>query len=882
MSPTILCPSPSNACAPPDTSDEKTDDLLLLSSDHIQQVAKFRDEIRRKTKPEKYELCVQVRNDLLEQHTGVQLLIAACEHVMFTHCTEYKDLKEARVKPSAMQSDPEWDRFLDVAEDSHERKSRCLSALKTVARHWGQDVVRHYLWGYKGVKYCHGLCTASRKVPVYKIAAKGLSLSMLKRSQEGPTLKRRPIRASPNPIEQSDLDYLSRHPPEDELAIELPDGFGFDKFGLVVCKEYAAVLPEPDDTGAEMPTQRGGAEADDATGPSSPDGTGPMDLQERASASESRTNSDTPTEDTAAPLEGSRPDVGHDHHQLGAESAEDTVTVLQWSEINSHNHHPSAPPETSPIPHSPTPTGMTLRARPEASYREPLGGGYSKPKQSRLQPFKVPKIPPRCCPAEVPLALLSNPLMFGPEVAVQFSPFIEQLCRPHLQVFAVRTSAIAFVEKAAVGHQETSTAASISTSTNRPVRRRASSLPDISLPDIPLKRPRVNEPPSLSTNIIARPIHNHIDDNNYRRQVLAELEEKSRNAKSLGSHGDETNDLVRKLLENIKQPNTDSKRGIVEASFCTGDEAAMLVESASPGDAPIITEGQQQFQWGKGDRPIIQLFRRMGALEKSVSVQIPSRKATTSSFEVRTMSEVRERFLNKNNTSEPWNILDLQSPVPHCILPNFLTGENCQLLVQVHNTVLMEGSAERVAAPAQQWDEWKNVLEWALLSEGGHNTAPHTDSHGFATWITVQEGSIGFGWMSCPTEEERTAWMADPHCYTGGRWRYVILKPGQSVFFGPGTIHFVFRVRGCQTLALGGHVLQWSNITRWMQVVLAQMANPDITNEEMKQSAPKRVHVVAKLVTARLKEFGVEGLGGEAAVTEFFASVKVRLLSLFS
>ncbi|KAK3934472.1 hypothetical protein QBC46DRAFT_368195 [Diplogelasinospora grovesii] len=105
------------------------------------------------------------------------------------------------------------------------------------------------------------------------------------------------------------------------------------------------------------------------------------------------------------------------------------------------------------------------------------------------------------------------------------------------------------------------------------------------------------------------------------------------------------------------------------------------------------------------------------------------------------------------------------------------------------------------------------------------------DSHGFATWITAQEGSIGFGWMSCPAEEERKAWMADPHCYTGGRWRYVILKPGQSVFFGLGTIHFVFR-----------------------------MTNPAITNEDMEWSAPKLVHVVAKLVAAKLEESGAEEL----------------------
>jgi len=43
-----------------------------------------------------------------------------------------------------------------------------------------------------------------------------------------------------------------------------------------------------------------------------------------------------------------------------------------------------------------------------------------------------------------------------------------------------------------------------------------------------------------------------------------------------------------------------------------------------------------------------------------------------------------------------------------------------------------------------------------------------------------------------------------------------------------------------------------------------------------------RIHVVAKLVTARLKKLGVEGPGGEAAVTEFFASVKVRSSPLIS
>ncbi|KAK4184116.1 hypothetical protein QBC35DRAFT_362610, partial [Podospora australis] len=61
-------------------------------------------------------------------------------------------------------------------------------------------------------------------------------------------------------------------------------------------------------------------------------------------------------------------------------------------------------------------------------------------------------------------------------------------------------------------------------------------------------------------------------------------------------------------------------------------------------------------------------------------------------------------------------------------------------------------------------------------------------------------------------EDERARWMASPSGYTGGRWRYVVLKEGQSIFFVPGTIHFVFQKRQHQTFALGGHVLQWSGL----------------------------------------------------------------------
>jgi len=840
-------------------NNEPGDDAIVLAPDQASQVDRFREELRLcETDTQRYDLCVQKRDELLDQHTGLQILVAACEHVMSTECPEYRRRKQTKSRDSTQPPPPptnkeddaaQWDRFFGVAIDGSKR----LSALKEVVRCWGRDVVQHYQWASKGEKYWNQLRTTARRVPVWEEAVVGLNWSMLQRSRD---IRRRPVKALVNPIEQADLDSLRTWSREDpfpcqKLAAEdLPDAFGFDKYGLMVQKEFAVDRPEPDGTGTTEAPVVLETNSVDITGPPGQQNTTALDMLALAVSQRSHTDSNT--------------------DQSSTTSAEDTAATTPEAP-----HFPDSSNDAAPD----KPTGMSLRARKELSYHESSGGGASKPKQARLAAsVKAPKIPPRCCPAEVPLTLLlalDNPSMFGPEAAEQLSPFFSHLFRSHLQLLATQTSAIAFAQKAN---------AAIPFGVDRPVRRRAASLPDITQPAS--KRVRVDAPPPFLPTPIARPdvardrpMHDRMANDTYRRRVLAELREKSsQHTLSQDSHGKGTDELIYKLLEKAEQPNTDSSKG--EALFCTGDEAASLAESGSPHDAPMITEGQQQFRWSKGERPIIQLFRRMGYLDKSVSVQIPSRSSTTQSYEVRKLSEVRKRFLAQDGTNDPWNILDMQNPVPQPI-PDPLMGENCQLLLQVRNAVLMEDSAERVVASTQEWNEWKNVLDWVLLSEGGHNTAPHMDSHGFATWITAQEGSIGFGWMSYPTEEERNSWTADPYHYTGGRWRYIILKPGQSVFFMPGTIHFVFRAREHQTLALGGHVLQWSDIRRWMQVVLAQIKNSALTNEDMRRSAPKYVRAVAKLVKARVKAGEVEQLGGEAAVTQFFASVKVGLQRTF-
>ncbi|KAH8746912.1 hypothetical protein F5883DRAFT_392354, partial [Diaporthe sp. PMI_573] len=64
-------------------------------------------------------------------------------------------------------------------------------------------------------------------------------------------------------------------------------------------------------------------------------------------------------------------------------------------------------------------------------------------------------------------------------------------------------------------------------------------------------------------------------------------------------------------------------------------------------------------------------------------------------------------------------------------------------------------------------------------------------------------------------------------------WRYVVLRPGWTVFLPPGTIHFTFRVQGVQTLALCGRVLQWTGISSWLDVVGEQLKYAGFANKDV-------------------------------------------------
>lgn len=231
-----------------------------------------------------------------------------------------------------------------------------------------------------------------------------------------------------------------------------------------------------------------------------------------------------------------------------------------------------------------------------------------------------------------------------------------------------------------------------------------------------------------------------------------------------------------------------------------------------------------------------------------------------------TIGAVKRRLLEGKSKGRPWNCLELATHVEDGLRPSFLSGEDLRLLTKIK----LEQNDHSYAGRRSYPQGYKEVEKWALLAESGAFTEPHQDSHGYSTYITVNQGTIGFGWLSYPSQEERAAWISDPSNIEPDRFRYVALKPGRTVFFPAGTIHFVFRLPSAgHTLAFGGHVLRCSNIVHWVKCLLEEKANTNITNEDLTSSAPGYLDRVEKFVRQAQKNGTTDKWGGADAVEEF-------------
>ncbi|KAK0291356.1 hypothetical protein LTS00_008356 [Friedmanniomyces endolithicus] len=294
----------------------------------------------------------------------------------------------------------------------------------------------------------------------------------------------------------------------------------------------------------------------------------------------------------------------------------------------------------------------------------------------------------------------------------------------------------------------------------------------------------------------------------------------------------------------------------------TSEHAAKVVETNFYFPGPLVTYGQQPMPL----QTQRQFFNEYYDETVQVHVQDPSARVAKYEPRVRivNIATVKARF-SQPVMGTPWNVLELAAHCDDGIRPAFLNNEDCTLLTKLKLPCTGE-TASRLGFT----EGFQEVEKWVLAAQAGALTEPHQDSHGYSTYITVNQGYVGFGWLSKPTDDERAAWSNAHDTYTGGRWRYVILRPGTTVYFPAGTIHFVFRHPAAgNTLAFGGHVLRCSQIVRWIKVLRAEQSNGNITNEDLSVSAPRYLDRVEKFVKQAQKSGREEMWGGKGAIEEF-------------
>ena len=325
---------------------------------------------------------------------------------------------------------------------------------------------------------------------------------------------------------------------------------------------------------------------------------------------------------------------------------------------------------------------------------------------------------------------------------------------------------------------------------------------------------------------------------------------------------------ARRILELLKlaTPAADDS----EAVFLTGEEAKTYLQTDVFFPGPIFTTDQQPLPL----QTIPDFLSEYYDDSAQIWIQDPDHKLPSQSPATRAinMGKLKEQF-DKGRVPTPYNCLELATHVEDGIRPAFLITEDCRLLTKLKHPSAADKVSRRGYEPG-----WKEVEKWALLAKAGALTEPHQDSHGYSTYFTVNQGTIGFGWLSNPTPAQRKAWRADPATFTAGEWRYAVLRPGQTVYFPSGTVHFVFRHPSeGDTLAFGGHVLRCSQIVNWVKCLLEEKeSNSDVTNEDLSVSAPAYLERVERFVRqAREKGVGVGKWGGEEGIEEFLELKKV-------
>lgn len=243
------------------------------------------------------------------------------------------------------------------------------------------------------------------------------------------------------------------------------------------------------------------------------------------------------------------------------------------------------------------------------------------------------------------------------------------------------------------------------------------------------------------------------DSEEFKRRALEELNEVG----DKSCWGAESSSSCSHYLSRSCCPSIVSGNSQLDAYFSTLEQAKGLVDRTTP-DVPIFTRCSNTGEWKSNLRPIVDYLTQMETVQtKERYVQKYSLDMKGESFTKVTQWALARHFVREDcgaNGLDLWNTLELENHLEQRHVPEFLTNSNCSLLVEMRKRakekrVVKKGrKAQKVEEPPE-----KDPLHFALIADGGMNTYPHTYSHGYSTFLTVQEGELIFGWLSRPDHD---------------------------------------------------------------------------------------------------------------------------------
>ena len=339
------------------------------------------------------------------------------------------------------------------------------------------------------------------------------------------------------------------------------------------------------------------------------------------------------------------------------------------------------------------------------------------------------------------------------------------------------------------------------------------------------------------------------------------------------------------LLARVKEPTADHVQqqddessdyvtSAIDAWILTSADARQLLASNTALNAPVFVANgantAQVLDANSNTRPIEQILPWFRVPDEQYGgtyevVQLDELRdyegrARTGEDEHPNAQDLKSRFLDNENgyvIGEPWKFADLPTPLlSHCA-PSFLNSHECSVLRDVMRWLLnFEAddichsdctgmtvgrdckdahhlSIDEVAVLNYGWRQWQGTI---MLAEAGACALPHLDRRGFGTWISCIEGEMGFIWPSRPTEKDRLAVLTSPEedllDKIGDRWRYTVLRPGDTLYMPPSMPHAVFRLpHGGQTMGMAGHVVRRCEVSAWMKALQRESKRPGMDKE---------------------------------------------------